>query len=389
MKLTGYYTKAGEKIAAGLLAGKTLSIARITAGSGSTSTAASALDQEQQDLGPSAPEVSGTTAVIRCTLSSDQAKAPYFLRELGVYALDETGRQVLYLIFRLDEQVSVNPAFRLVLRFNLEQTLSDGAAVKVTAPLTGLATREEVDAKADLVGGQVPYAQTPHLTGDKRYYVDAAIGDDSNNGTSLATPFKTIQRAVDALPKDLGFSSAVISVAEGIYSEHIIISGFTGGYFGASLSISGPSEPEKKAAFANLTICNNAAHIIIKNCTVNGAGQVQRQVVVSASRAELNNLTVTKLESYDAVTGISVGQWGAAQASIVNCTVSGFAGSGISVSAASVAGIVSTTVKNCGVGVSVGNTATGSTGIVMARGMTFTGNTANTQVVNSSQYFGG
>ena len=57
--------------------------------------------------------------------------------------------------------MSINPAFRLVLRFNLEQTLSDGAGVKVTAPLTGLATQEELKTKADLVGGQVPYVQTP------------------------------------------------------------------------------------------------------------------------------------------------------------------------------------------------------------------------------------
>ena len=88
MKLTGYYTDAGEKIAAGLLAGSTLSVTRITAGSGSTALSAAALAQEQQDLGPCEPEVSGITAVLRCTLSSDQAKAPYFLRELGVYARD-------------------------------------------------------------------------------------------------------------------------------------------------------------------------------------------------------------------------------------------------------------------------------------------------------------
>ena len=98
MKLTGYYTTAGEKIAAGLLAGATLSVTRITAGSGSTALSAAALDQEQQNLGPCEPEVSGTTAVMRCTLSSDQAKAPYFLRELGVYAMDDTQKEVLYLI---------------------------------------------------------------------------------------------------------------------------------------------------------------------------------------------------------------------------------------------------------------------------------------------------
>ena len=38
-------------MSAGLLAGATLSVSRIAAGSGSTALSADALDQEQQDLG--------------------------------------------------------------------------------------------------------------------------------------------------------------------------------------------------------------------------------------------------------------------------------------------------------------------------------------------------
>lgn len=73
--------------------------------------------------------------------------------------------------------------------------------------------------------GQVPYAQTPHLTGTVTLYVDAALGDDANPGTQQA-PFRTIQAAIDSLPKDLGESLATIFVSPGQYDEDVLIQGF-------------------------------------------------------------------------------------------------------------------------------------------------------------------
>lgn len=74
--------------------------------------------------------------------------------------------------------------------------------------------------------GQVPYAQIPHLASDVTLYVDAATGDDANDG-SQETPFKTIQAAVDSLPKDLGAHVATISVSgNAADASTITISGF-------------------------------------------------------------------------------------------------------------------------------------------------------------------
>ena len=60
-------------------------------------------------------------------------------------------------------------------------------------------------------------------------YVNASSGNDSNDGLSSSKAKKTIQAAVDAIPKNLGVSSAFINVAAGTYNESVIISGFYGG----------------------------------------------------------------------------------------------------------------------------------------------------------------
>ena len=381
MKLTGYYTDAGEKIAAGLLAGETLSVSRITAGSGSTALSAAALAQEQQDLGPCTPEVSGTTAVLRCTLSSDRAKAPYFLRELGVYALDSAGKETLYLIFRLDEQVSINPAFRLVLRFNLEQTLSDGAEVKVTAPLTGLATQEELKTKADLAGGQVPYEQTPHLVKNVSLYVDAALGDDANPGTQ-DKPFKTIQAAVDSLPKVLGRCSVTINVAEGVYDDTLSIIGFTGGMSYRPLTIKGSDQMDESRQVGAVIIANNASLIRLDGLFVSKSSDPsEASVGISNSNCHIHNV---KVKSGDAKTiGVSIGANAPAQVYIANSEIDGYASAGAAVGSSSLLSLYNLTIKNCGTGLSV------TSGISMGRTVTYEGNSSNTAIIGAGQIFGG
>ena len=386
MKLTGYYTKAGEQIAAGLLAGKTLSITKITAGAGSTSTAAAALDQEKQDLGPCTPEVAGATAVIRCTLTSTQAEEPYFLRELGVYALNESGQQVLYLIFRLDEQVSIHPSFRLILRFNLEQTLSDGAGVKVTAPLTGVATQADLQSKADLVGGQVPYAQTPHLTGNKTVYVDAALGNDANSGTQ-ENPFKTIQAAVNALPKDLGAYTATINVAAGTYDEDVEFKGFSAGNVYQGIRLVGAESADTSRKVRTLRINGCSAFVKIQGFSFFGSA-IGIAVEVCNARATLSSLIIKKSEADAATVGIAIGGHAPAQATISNCTVDGYQ-FGIRVDYSSLAGIIKTTVKNCTCGVEGGSSMTGTAGIAMLHQPTYEGNTSNTVAYYGGQIFGG
>lgn len=70
--------------------------------------------------------------------------------------------------------------------------------------------------------------KTDRLTESVVVYV-ATTGNDSTGDGSSVAPFATIQKAIDALPKDLGGYHAQIDIANGTYNERVTIDGFSGG----------------------------------------------------------------------------------------------------------------------------------------------------------------
>ncbi|WP_367567739.1 hypothetical protein [Lacrimispora sp.] len=66
------------------------------------------------------------------------------------------------------------------------------------------------------------------LEADVTYYVSSA-GDDTAGDGSSAAPYKTIQRTLDSLPKDLGGYNVLIIIANGTYAEEVRIQGYTNG----------------------------------------------------------------------------------------------------------------------------------------------------------------
>jgi hypothetical protein len=66
------------------------------------------------------------------------------------------------------------------------------------------------------------------LTDDVTLYV-STTGSDGDGDGSVSAPFKTIQKAVDALPKHLGGYTATISIDMGVYNERVTVEGFTSG----------------------------------------------------------------------------------------------------------------------------------------------------------------
>jgi hypothetical protein len=59
------------------------------------------------------------------------------------------------------------------------------------------------------------------------YYVNDTTGDNTNNGTSVGTPLKTIMTAVNKIPTDTD-APIEIRVAEGTYNEDVLIKGRIG-----------------------------------------------------------------------------------------------------------------------------------------------------------------
>jgi hypothetical protein len=63
------------------------------------------------------------------------------------------------------------------------------------------------------------------LTADRTYYVDP-LGSDSNDGLTVGTPFKTIQKAVNTVASiDLTIYDVTIQLADGTYTGAAVING--------------------------------------------------------------------------------------------------------------------------------------------------------------------
>lgn len=71
-------------------------------------------------------------------------------------------------------------------------------------------------------------SKSDRLTEDVTVYVASTGSDVDGDGNSDA-PFKTIQKAIDALPKNLDGHRAEISIGFGVYTERITVEGFTSG----------------------------------------------------------------------------------------------------------------------------------------------------------------
>ncbi len=146
MKLTGIYTTGGAAMATQAAAGgKTLTITRAAAGSGTTAVDATALNGEKQALSILRQSAQGGQSMIEASLVSSQAAEDYVLREVGLYARVEGGAEALFKIFTMDESLTVEPGTELSVTFYLTESLLLRDDVAVTVDQTGLATQRVCD----------------------------------------------------------------------------------------------------------------------------------------------------------------------------------------------------------------------------------------------------
>ncbi len=143
MKLTGMYTAAGAQLAARAQAEETaLVITRAAAGSGLTETSASAMVKEEQALDLQGKSASGQNATVAATLCAALAEQVYPLREVGLYARIGQEGEVLYKLFRLDENLTVENDTDLTVTFYLTETILQADQVQVEMTPHGLVTEQ-------------------------------------------------------------------------------------------------------------------------------------------------------------------------------------------------------------------------------------------------------
>ncbi|WP_313346717.1 hypothetical protein [Lacrimispora sp.] len=122
------------------------------------------------------------------------------------------------------------------------------------------------------------------LLSDLVLYVSPAGSDIIGNGSS-SKPFATIQHAISILPKDLGGHACTINIADGSYSERLVINGFYGGRI--KLVGSKPNEVSSVCNIPDITITDNSTLVDIRGInftttTANGIYAVVSSLVIVA-----------------------------------------------------------------------------------------------------------
>jgi len=144
MKLTGVYTTAGALLSAKILAGSCdLQLTRAVTGSGAAAEGSDTLEQPRQTLGLGAVTRNGTTVTVEATLLSAQAESGYTLTQVGLYALDEDGSEILYRVYTIDQGILISPDCSLTAVFYLSDTVLTTTATTVQVTSAGVMLRSD------------------------------------------------------------------------------------------------------------------------------------------------------------------------------------------------------------------------------------------------------
>lgn len=115
------------------------------------------------------------------------------------------------------------------LLYNGEKISADSTADAVTTtPISGLAGDSNVQNCLELLNSK--FSSLKSYTGDKTYYVDETNGDDTNDGLTTDTPFKTIGKAWKMIPTffNSGYTIKIIGdYSNSVFFDAKIATGFS------------------------------------------------------------------------------------------------------------------------------------------------------------------
>lgn len=153
------------------------------------------------------------------------------------------------------------------------------------------------------------------LTSDITIYVSANTGSDILGDGTQSNPFKTIQHAIDILPKDLGGYSAYIIVSNGTYDEDLLISGFHSGM--VSVVSNSPESINTDVAIKSVVSIFSDAYIKLSGLYIYGSHSNGASATISACK--MASILYTLIDSSS-----SIGIYGQACGllRIGNCTIS-------------------------------------------------------------------
>ena len=264
-------TAAGEKLIARALAGEiklSITQAKTSDYAYPDSTDLKSLKDmqgiKQTVRDPETTVLNDTMIQTRVLFSNEEIASNYYIHNIGLYAMDGT-EEVLFCIVTAetpDEMPQYNGVASTSYIYNIQNLVKDAVELNIIVNSSGTATIQDVLERVEATGGDIsdtviktldniedkyPIPTTGEsvkrffgkvmtflrnirpLTGDITLYVSANTGSDVFGDGSQAKPFKTIQHAIDLIPKDLGGYEAIINVISGNYDEHINVISFRGG----------------------------------------------------------------------------------------------------------------------------------------------------------------
>nr|WP_314464645.1 hypothetical protein [uncultured Clostridium sp.] len=213
---------------------------------------------------PETTVLNETMIQTRVLFSNEEIASTYYIHNIGLYAVDGT-EEVLFCIVIAetpDEMPQYNGVASTSYIYNIQNVVQDAVELNIIVNPSGTATIQDVLERVDASGGDIsetviktldnigdkyPIPTTGEnvkrffgkvltflrnirpLTGDITFYVSANTGSDITGDGSKDKPFKTIQQAINIVPKDLGSHECTIKVEDGIYDEELVIMGFHSG----------------------------------------------------------------------------------------------------------------------------------------------------------------
>lgn len=180
------------------------------------------------------------------------------------------------------------------------------------------------DGTYDMVRADMPIAEgTPinkalfdhkadALVEDVTVYVTSTGSDLDGDGT-LDSPFKTIQAAIDALPKNLNGYTATVDVEIGTYNENVVCRGFIGGKLIVGLNnrlVTIQSIEFDNCTFAvmninRITAPSGATFTPLK--VTNGSHvHLNRSIIIDGASSAVSGLSATYNSSVSSINGVTI-----------------------------------------------------------------------------------
>lgn len=252
----------------------------------------------------------------RVLFSNEEIASTYYIHNIGLYAMNGT-QEVLFCIVTAespDEMPQYNGVASTSYIYNIQNVVQDAAQLNITVNPSGTATIQDVLERVDATGGNISETVIETLdTVEDKYPIPAAgesvkrffgkvltflrnirpltsditlyvstIGSDILGDGTQSNPFKTIQHAIDILPKDLGGYSAYIIVSNGTYDEDLWISGFNSGL--VNILSNSPESTNTDVAIKSVTSIFSDAYIKLSGLYIYGSNSNGASVTISACK---------------------------------------------------------------------------------------------------------